>query len=238
MANRLRFSILASLIALAAFAPLAVGRAQDNLLPAKIIDDVRDKRYCEFFVVTGHIKLEAAVYNTLGLNDCPPEIWQAIDLAKVKEQFDATEIVVNGPRHFIMDTIESADVTSEVTNVQGLDMHVVAKLEIPFSARFSKPKPYTIHTIDRTTTYTFKADEPIFELIASDSRTFVMQAYALIVDPNLTYDQMAGIGGRLKLPDGWQYRSRVLDSDLVMSTTGKAEIIQDDLDDTYQLMAQ
>lgn len=219
----------------AALGHLGVASAQDATYP-HLIDNIRDTRYCELFVVTGRLEPVASVYNTLGLDDCPPDVWKAIDLDKVKQQFDAEAVIVNGPRHFIMDRIETAEISTEPTDVQGLDMRVVAKIEISLKDRLFKPKPYTVHTIDRTTRYTFRAGQPVYELVAPDGRVFVMQAYAEIVDPNLAYDQLDGLAGRLKLPEGWQYRPRVPDSDLVMATTGKAEIIQDDLDNTYQLM--
>ena len=61
-----------------------------------------------------------------------------------------------------------------------------------------------------------------------------MQAYAQIIDPKLSYDDLAGLGSRLTLPSGWTYRSRILDQDLVASASGEATIIQDDLQNTYQ----
>jgi hypothetical protein len=40
----------------------------------------------------------------------------------------------------------------------------------------------------------------------------------------------------LKLPKGWQYRVRTLSEDLVVRSTGKAHVLQDDLKNSYQLM--
>ena len=78
----------------------------------KMLDDVRDRRYCELFVVKREgVRLSADVYNTLGLNDCPQAAWDAIDTAKVASQFGAFRVIRNGPRHFIMDRLASGDVT-------------------------------------------------------------------------------------------------------------------------------
>jgi hypothetical protein len=54
--------------------------------PAKhSIDGVRNARYCEIVpVVRSGFHLVATVYNTLGLNDCPPAVWDKITEADMK----------------------------------------------------------------------------------------------------------------------------------------------------------
>ena len=39
---------------------------------------------------------------------------------------------------------------------------------------------------------------------------------------------------RLKLPAGWRYETMTPDTDLLLGAQGKATVVQDDLDDTYQ----
>jgi len=65
-----------------------------------------------------------------------------------------------------------------------------------------------------------------------------MQSYSQIVDPSLSLGQLKSLGGRLALPQGWEYRSRVLKEDLVLKAKGTATIIQDDLTNTYQLVSR
>ena len=49
---------------------VAVASAQPSTTPMKMLDDVRDRRYCELFVVKREgVRLSADVYNTLSLND-------------------------------------------------------------------------------------------------------------------------------------------------------------------------
>jgi hypothetical protein len=64
-------------------------------------------------------------------------------------------------------------------------------------------------------------------------RNFLIESYSQIVDPNLRYADLAKLGSHLKLPKGWQYRSRTLAADLVAQARGEAHI-QDDLQNTYQ----
>jgi hypothetical protein len=99
--------------------------------PLKMLDDVRDRRYCEFFVVKRQgAGLTAGIYNTLGLNDCPQATWDAIDIAKVASQFGAIRVISNGPRHFIMDRLASGDVTKGAVDIQGLAMRSVAVMNL------------------------------------------------------------------------------------------------------------
>ena len=45
---------------------------------------------------------------------------------------------------------------------------------------------------------------------------------------------LAGLGDRLRLPDGWSYRARVLDDELRIDTsTEAAQVLQDDLTNSY-----
>ena len=62
-----------------------------------------------------------------------------------------------------------------------------------------------------------------------------MQSYSQIVDPELTLAKLRKLGKRLRLPDGWRYRTRRLKRELVLSASGAATITQDDLQNTYQL---
>ena len=45
---------------------------------------------------------------------------------------------------------------------------------------------------------------------------------------------LATLGDRLMLPEGWSYTARTLDSDLVLSVDGEAIVLTDDLSNTYQ----
>ncbi|MCX4461738.1 hypothetical protein OG585_53620 (plasmid) [Streptomyces sp. NBC_01340] len=44
-------------------------------------NELRNARYGEFFLISAGDEggLRADVYNTTGLNDCPPEKWSALD---------------------------------------------------------------------------------------------------------------------------------------------------------------
>jgi hypothetical protein len=95
-------------------------------------------------------------------------------------------------------------------------------------------KPYRERTIARDTRYVFKATQPMFLLVRPDGVRYAMQSYAQIVDKSLSYADLPKLGDRLKLPPGWRYETMTPDADLVLGAAGKAIIVQDDLENTYQ----
>lgn len=203
----------------------------------KMLDGVRNSRYCEILVVKGAFTdLVATVYNTLGVNDCPDAQWRSIDGAKLEKDLAAKAVTLNGPRYFMMDKIGQSNAAPPIVNIGGLDFRERAKLGISVRILLEgKVKPYKETSVHRSTEYVFKQGSVIFKLI-SPSHTYVMQSYAQIVDPTLTEPDLGRLGSRLKLPSGWQFNAVALDHDLVLKTidSNKAHVIQDDLQNTYQ----
>ena len=219
--------------ALAALVTVAVG--QSSTTPMKMLDDVRDRRYCELIVAKREgVRLLADVYNTLGLNDCPQAAWDAIDTAKVASQFGAVRVIRNGPRYFIMDRLASGDATRAPADIQGLAMRPVATMRVRLLDLIGKRASYVERTIRRTTDWVFLAGKPVYELVNPKGQVYVMQSYSQIVDPSLGYADLATLGSRLKPPKDWQYRSRTLTADLVAQAKGEAHVLQDELQNTYQ----
>jgi hypothetical protein len=198
--------------------------------------NTRNARYCEIIpVVREGLHLVATVYNTLGLNDCPVSVWNSITEDKVKKRFpNAVKVMLNGPRYFLMDAIAAggATATGETVDVAGLRMTERAKINLSLFELGSEP--YRERTINRETRYVFKAGSPVFILAAPGGSRYVMQAYAQIVDKTLSYADLPVLGTRLKLPTGWRYATMVPDKDLIVGAQGKATVVQDELQDTYQ----
>ncbi|MBB3773138.1 hypothetical protein FHS55_003769 [Angulomicrobium tetraedrale] len=202
---------------------------------AKVPSVIRNARYCEILPISLTTEgLKAVVYNTLGFDDCPADKWKAITEGDLRRQFDVFKIVMNGPRFFLMDKIAAFDATKagEVISIGGIAM--AKRAEVSLSIRQATEPAFTEQTIDRDTSYQFDAGKPVFQLTAPDGAVYVMQSYAQIVDPALTYDDLATLGPRLKLPAGWSYTTRTPDTDLMMVAHGKAIVIQDNFKNTYQ----
>lgn len=200
--------------------------------------DLHDARYGEILAVggkPGHVT--ATVYNTIGLNDCPAAKWSALDPTALKKQLGARSVVLNGPRHFLMSHIVAKTPPGPVVTLGGLAMRQVATVPLPAGTLLSgaRSKPYADRVVARNTEYVFNSGMRVYELVSPGGIAYIMQSYALIVDPNLTDAALPTLAKRLMLPKGWSYRVRTLSSDLHLSTTnGQAHVVQDDLQDTYQ----
>jgi hypothetical protein len=95
--------------------------------------------------------------------------------------------------------------------------------------------PYTDRVIERDNTWRWQRGRRVYELVAPGGDVYVMQAYSQIKDRSLSIGKLRSLGRRLDLPHGWRYRSRVLRRPLALGADGQATIIQDELQDTYQL---
>jgi haloalkane dehalogenase len=177
--------------------------------------------------------LTATVFNTYGLNDCPPGQWAKSDPAALVKQEGALFMRLNGPRYWL---IESASLSNpgKVKDFNGLRMRELTTVKVPIVNGVPSQAPYVEVTVNRKNTFTWGKGRVVYELLAPDGRVYVMQAYSQIVDKGLQRSQLAGLGSRLTPPAGWRYRARRLKRDLVLTTAGAATIVQDDLQNTYQ----
>lgn len=218
-------------VALAALAVPAAATAKEKVVSAT---GMFDKRYCEYLFVAGTPPdLTATVWNTYGLNDCPPKQWEASDKAALVKQEGALMVLLNGPRHWL---IESASLSNpgEVKDFFGLKMRKLTTVKVPLVNGVPSQTPYTEVTVNRKNTFTWQKGRVVYELFAPNGRVYVMQAYSQIVDKGLKRSQLAGLGSRLKMPEGYRFRARRLKRDLVLTTGGRATVLQDELQNTYQ----
>jgi haloalkane dehalogenase len=124
-----------------------------------------------------------------------------------------------------------------VATFGGLAMNLVAAIQMPIGSLVSsaRRRPYTENTIERDTAWVFAPGRLVYELVSPENRVYVMQSYAHIGDDTLTEDALSRLAERLTLPAGWQYRVRQLDVEFVVRTVGgRAYVIQDDFENTYQ----
>lgn len=204
---------------------------------------LRGVRYGEIFLITSQQgQLTATVYNTTGLNDCPPATWRSLDPGELAKDFGVLAVHLNGPRFWTLDQI-AARAGGDILSFGGLPARRVAELPIPPDLDVTgRPgsRYYRDITVRRETEWIFAAGRPVYELLAPDGKTYLMQAYSHIVDDSLTGDSLPGLGDRLHLPAGWHYRARTPDRDLTLrSVAGRAHILQDELQNTYmQLMTE
>ncbi len=197
-------------------------------------ESVRGDRYCEVLLASLEGEsVEARVWGTQGLNDCPEAAWASVDARAIAAEFEVTAAVLNGPRYWVLDAF-SGEVPEGSPRLFGtLEMRQLAALTLERTTMSSMP--YVTRTVRRDAVFEFHAGSEIYELLAPDGAVYVMQSYAQIVDTSLSERDLPGLGARLTLPEGWQYRARTLTSPLVVRTPGEATVVQDELQNTYSL---
>jgi hypothetical protein len=196
------------------------------------VNDISGKRYGEVLLVeVGESGPQATVYNTFPLNDCPAELWSKLDPQAIAAEHGAAAALLNGPRYWLMNTIEKqADGPQERMTFGGIEM--IKQATVALSSM--NPAPYTVNEVDRNTVFVFNAGEEIYELVDPDGKRWVMQTFSQVADPNLTRADLPGLADRLTLPDGWSYQPRVLTETLrVDTTTRPARVTQDNLTNSY-----
>jgi hypothetical protein len=202
--------------------------------------ELRNDRYCEVIpsVLDGST-VTSYVYNTLGFNHCPPGKWNKLTEAEVNQEFGSQKAQLNGPRHWVLDHIQStgsAGSTGHTFTFGGIEMGLDGTLTTPAGQPTVGEQPYTVNQVKRDTIWTYDAGQPIFELTDPDGNVYVMQSYSQIVDKKLRYQDLPRLAGLLNLPPGWSYTSKQLTHTLQLNSNGLAYIVNDDLFDTYQRM--
>lgn len=219
--------IIASVIAL--FAAASVNAADMN--------NMRGERYGEVLLGSGGLLVPNSfdVYNTIGLNDCPEELWSKLDAEKLKKETGAKVVKLNGPRYWVIDGLTGSSlVNKEKRSFDGLDMRLAGTLELTMKDKMSLGKPYIIHQVARKTTWVFKAGKPVYQLIDPDGAVYFMQSFSA-QKAKQDMDSLAKLGSKLTLPSGWKFRTLTLSKDFNLSAIdGMAYVVQDDLENTYQ----
>ena len=203
---------------------------------AATLGGLHDARYCEIIELKGAPpNATAVVWNTIGLNKCPAPWWNAFDAGDLASELGDTAVVLNGPRHFLMDSVSANP--GRVRTFHGEKLRRVATIPIRTAADLART-PYTDRTVARGNTWRWQRGRRVYELVAPGGDVYVMQAYSQIVDPHQTIGQLSTLGRRLDLPPGWRYRTRKLRHDLAVGAPGgQATIVQDELQNTYQLVS-
>jgi hypothetical protein len=204
--------------------------------PQRLISDMRGVRYGEILPVFARDgRFEAEVFGTQMLNDCPQDLWDALDADAIADEMGAVAVKLNGPRYWMLDGLGQKGEPMEpvLREFSGLMTRRIAVVPLGDSPSAS---PYSTVSVDRRAVFFFDAGKPVHELVDPSGRAFVMQAYCTGVDPTLTEENLASLAGRLDLPAGWSLRTRLLDAELVVDTTASvATVVQDELENTYTL---
>ncbi len=201
---------------------MTTGQGKTMTLTMQKLRNSRGYRYCELVLIYGDKGSD--IYSTSPLAQAQVDWWDKLDIDAVAKEFGAKGLYKNGPQRWSMD--EVGVMASEPVKVAGVNMVFGAHLP-PNTLTIPK---YTVFNPAKTQYLRWKAGRPVYELVAPDGHVYVLQGY------KVPEEWLATLGKRLqKLPEGWNYRVRVLSDDLVMNLTTKAPIpsIQDEFDQIY-----
>ena len=172
--------------------------------------DLSGKRYGEVLLVTpGEAGPQANVYNSFPLNDCPAELWSALDPQAIATENGAAAALLNGPRYWLMNSIEKEQQGPQIRKTFG-GIEMILQATVLLSSM--NPAPYSVNKVTRHTVFVFNAGEEVYELQDPHGHRWVMQTWSQVVDPNLTRADLPEAGRpaqpprRMVLPDAGAHR--------------------------------
>jgi len=185
-------------------------------------------------------------FNSLGVVDDVPDDefdarFRALDPEELKKEYGGDGVRFNGPRRFLADRFTGQAFNGgELSMLGPIPMYTYGTFVVPSFDAFiaGKQVPYHETISRRTTTWFFDAGTEVYELVSPEGTVFVMQSASLMIDPHNTVDNLPTLGDRLSLPEGWQFRVRTLDEELVMAATYEDDppnmIVLDEFENNYQ----
>ena len=129
----------------------------------RLISDMRGVRYGEVLAVFARDgRFEAEVYGTQMLNDCPQDLWDALDAASIARDLGAAAVKLNGPRHWMLDGLgQKVPVLEPVLrDFGGLMTRRIATVDL---GQEPSTLPYVERYVHRGAVFFFDAGAPVHD---------------------------------------------------------------------------
>jgi hypothetical protein len=213
---------------------------REHLVPGREIhmQDMRGYQFCEVGLITGTSQDNAIVniWNTTGACSPTPEQFDALDADAIAGDSGAQRAWLNPVRRWMFDRLDVREAGDDRTfgGITGTWTGVAGEATMMQAAVQGSYSPGYMY---RSDTFTFSRGTEVYLLDAPDGEVFVMQSFTRHWDPALSEDNLAHLGGRLDLPDGWGFRTEMLDQDLEVSSAehdNLAHVLQDNMHNVYQ----
>ena len=204
------------------------------------LKNLRGERYMEFMLV-GSVPVAGdfigTCYNTTGRNivdnnrdSCPAALVAKLNPEELAKANNCARVWLNPPRYWLLDWIDIE--LGKVREFGGIEATWCALMNMPKG----EWKPWTTTTIARKSQFGFAKGSSVYLVEDPEGNTWIMKSVSPSVSPENSYDNLATVGQRLKLPPGWKFRTAVLDKELVLiPTSDVARILKDGLDNVYDL---
>lgn len=218
--------------------------------------DMFNYQYCEVLLDVPTSTSGFPVFNTTGYGDCP--YYSTLTGQDIIDSYNATYPVNNpyglpsGATGFILDWPRNWIYDQAVENIPpGTSTYLILNVPssspgvpittfgfVGFNSDISG-LDYTPSNVARNATWTYYANNLIFELLDPSGNLYVMQSYARFEDPNLTYEDLQNVDlmtSLLDLPTGWSYSVAQLVQQFDNISKGDAIIVQDKLGNSYMMV--
>lgn len=199
-------------------------------------ESTRATTYCDIrlFYLRPDDLADVDVWSTRSLDDeCPVDLFQALDAEAIQAEFSAAGVGLNGPRQTLFDVNDYEPVGSEVRDFGGIPMVKLSTLVLNPNALSGDPAYNDLDEQRRGASELWAGSE-VYELISDRNLKYVMTSLSKRVDPGLTVDNLATLGERLNLPNGWTWSTRILESDLRLPSRDQTTLVLDEFENTYQ----
>jgi hypothetical protein len=191
-------------------------------------------------------------HNSLGLdleasNEEMDARFRALDADTLMKEYGGDGVIFNGPRRLVANSITGiiAWDGGKQKVIGTVPYRILGLFETPDldKAATGEMPAYHVLTSKRTNSFKFSAGETVYELITPEGAVYTMFSLSLRIDPNNTIENLPTLGERLKkLPEGWKFRSRKLDQEMILTSNADSEppntIVLDELVGNYQYNAQ
>jgi hypothetical protein len=186
--------------------------AQDAASSEKVsmvdVENTRNMRFCEVLIINeGYVE----IYNTSGLNACPEDAWNAIDPTEMAKQMNVQSIQKNGPHFWVMDSQTIG--FGETKSFGGIDARWAAQAPVSSLGGSEGSTPYQPFKTCKTQKMVYDAGQKVWEMVDDQGQAWILQAH----EAQFSLDDLDTLDTQMKsLPEGWNWRTRTLDEQLVL----------------------
>lgn len=177
-------------------------------------------------------------------NDEMDARFRALKAETLKTEFGGDGIFFNGPRRWVANSLTASSWDGcKQRVIAGIPFNLDGTFEVPSFDKFvsGPPVAYKPLVSKRDSRMIFNAGETVYELVTPEGAVYTMFSLSLKVDPKNTIENLPTLGKRLTLPTGWQFRSRKLDKEMVLTATANSNppntVVLDQLEGNYQFNA-
>jgi hypothetical protein len=198
-------------------------------------EKLRNERYCDV-IVTVEGEDAPEVYSTFGLNKCQQAKWDELDEEEVVEELDAESAVLDGPRHWVFDQIEGGPEPTSDETVKLGELEFALRPLLAADAAAASAEPYEAVAAPRNADLVYRKGGKVFTLTAPTGEAYLMVSFSQQDDSELKMSNLAELGDKLDLPDGWTFAAADVVETYTLAVDEAATAVRDDLGNAYQLI--